>query len=1667
MNPKPFQRRIAIVLLAIFLPSLFPVNLLYANNNGPTSPEATSFEPVDATDMVNLLTGQYSYVLPLLNVPSPEGGYPLALSYHAGLAMDQEASWTGIGWNVNAGAINRNVNGYPDDYNASQLNEFFYDHEQTQTYYSLSLGFSAHGAWSVGTGFNWGSHQALGGHVSVGVGFKIEGVGKGGVNATVGTNGSSLGVGVGFNGGLSLGANINSDGKGSISAGYTNTNGSGFSVSSNGAYSLDFGIGKGNSLSIDGSSNGLGVSLKSYKINGSKAVGGVGVGLSMSFNNTISMGDYSTSTSGWMIPIIIPTKIGIFSLTFGKQTFKYWLSKNKNNYVTGPVHFGKGVKNIPVYNLIKRDHCISYGNYGSCDGWVVCPSINGQPCEFITNNSEPHSNYEITSYDKAFMDINETTFLTNNITDNISVTENNLVLPNYDDFNVQAQGLSGSIAATHLENGVLFGMDGNENKEGYKLIYNNNHLVDIKQGFSNQLPFFYFENEISSYLNTTDVNEMTFNTATNYGSIFDYGNKTNVSADAKPRRKTANYIQYFTNEELASTTPATIQQLKNKGYLKPNTQIDRNQFSKDGIGAFQITAVDGKTYHYSLPVYNHEIITRTFGVISGRSESQSYMEKRQLDAYATHWVLTAVTGSDFIDNGDDSVGNGDTGYWVSFEYGKWTDAFVWKAPYDKDYFVDDKDPNIKTWIRGRKELYYLDKIKTRTHTAAFVKSERIDASSQGWSYNSVEHKDNATGSYANRFTIPSQNQLRLDKILLYKNEDEVLNPYNNGSSIANLGYLHSNKSAISASINCKNKVIDIQDNWAAQMTKAIKVIELDYSYINRYGKQTLNLDKVKFNGKNNSKVLPPYVFTYFNSPTSATSFNDGWGYEEAMPQNHSLKEIITPTGAKIVMGYEINKYKTSVPSILEFSTVDSKYKLSQIAFQGVMINGDWANLNHMTAQIEINNGNNGNYPINIGKQVSIEIYIKRSCNVHNYNVSDYFKASFIAQVTQILDNGKFKIVTINPFPWVSTSNTYCGPRKGFSNWDTIESANAKITFNQYDIFTSGGPRVKTIEIKDDNSSNGITEYIYGENGNGHGYVSYVPFAQNISKEVSYSSQLPAPRVMYEHVKAVSKNNNGDILGSVGYKFNIMKSKDPNAIKYGDFYEVIKTQSEHTNTAQNKKVNLASYTVKNNLAAIGQLLEVSTFNAKNQKMSKITNTYHDATSLGANNNMGLKKESFQSYKTIDYIDTNAQDKWHVNASTRITYPSIIKSSTQQSNGYTYTTEFNDYDLISGISKEQLHTSSDGKTYKTKVVPAYTKYPQMGSKVDNINNRNMLSQTAATYSFINEAGVDRVTGVGITTWNNIWSYQDVGGYISSPMADKEKIWRKHKSFTWNGDVDSNGLFPTTYNTTTDDGFVWGVGLPQTNAKWKQISEVTLYDHYSMPLEVKDINNNKAATKMDVLNQKVEANGNAAYNEMYYSGAEIFSGGGYWVGQEVRNSNGTRNDIKAHTGKFSIAATSSSEFGVYMRNGHRAGKYKLSVWVHKDNESKARVRATQYGSPTIFNGDNERVVAGDWVLKVHYFDVVAGDFYPYVTSSDSSQVYFDDLMIRPIASSITGYVYNEYDELTHIIGNNGLSTRFEYDAAGRLVKTYVEIVDDTANGVTGGFKLKSENKYNYKNL
>lgn len=152
----------------------------YALQGGPTQPDYIQFEPSEMKDMVSLQTGDFSYQIPLSDIPSPYGNYPLSLSYHAGISPQQEASWVGLGWILNPGSVTRDVRGVPDDQFHGGTLGFIYQYSATQVW-SLNLGYSK-GCYSVGQTFS--SDGSVG--FSATLGPKLEGIG--GVGYTIGTD---------------------------------------------------------------------------------------------------------------------------------------------------------------------------------------------------------------------------------------------------------------------------------------------------------------------------------------------------------------------------------------------------------------------------------------------------------------------------------------------------------------------------------------------------------------------------------------------------------------------------------------------------------------------------------------------------------------------------------------------------------------------------------------------------------------------------------------------------------------------------------------------------------------------------------------------------------------------------------------------------------------------------------------------------------------------------------------------------------------------------------------------------------------------------------------------------------------------------------------------------------------------------------------------------------------------------------------------------------------------------------------------------------------------------------------------------------------------------------------------------------------------------------------
>lgn len=121
MKNRLLKTTAVFVVLNLLFEIMFPT-IAYALTGGPSQPEVQSFEPVGTTEMVDLSSGDFVYNIPLIDIE----GYPINLSYHSGITMDQEASWVGLGWNINPGVINRNMRGIPDDFNGDQITKDMY-----------------------------------------------------------------------------------------------------------------------------------------------------------------------------------------------------------------------------------------------------------------------------------------------------------------------------------------------------------------------------------------------------------------------------------------------------------------------------------------------------------------------------------------------------------------------------------------------------------------------------------------------------------------------------------------------------------------------------------------------------------------------------------------------------------------------------------------------------------------------------------------------------------------------------------------------------------------------------------------------------------------------------------------------------------------------------------------------------------------------------------------------------------------------------------------------------------------------------------------------------------------------------------------------------------------------------------------------------------------------------------------------------------------------------------------------------------------------------------------------------------------------------------------------------------------------------------------------------
>ncbi len=1660
---KRSKKILSIILLLIFSNSLLPYNLLYANNNGPTAPEAASFEPVDATDMVNLGTGDLSYVLPLLNIPSPEGGYPIALSYNAGIAMGQEASWVGLGWNLNPGAINRNVTGVPDDWKREKKFSAIYNKGGVSESFSGGVRVGFEGALSAGIYASYRTHNSVNGENSKR--FDV---------------GGSVTIGVGDkNSPYSITGQLGTDGIG-ISNALFELNQSFI----NGSTSLGISVaGTGMSLS---SKNGLSVNFgsSSFNLNGSNSASNV------------------TSINSKTLRAIVPfSPVTQFDFSYNKT--KYWLYEN---------------------------------NYSIFNGSLYAGDIAGSLADNVFDHKVAFDSHEL-------MEDREIS----------AIEAPNYTMIGYDNYTVMAQGLSGSISPYILQEGAVLGQYSAQyqDEHGYlksDVIYqypaNEQFTNQVSNGSTNDIHF-YFDNEISSFINVSSDQWNVPSSYSTHTSISDFQTQ-NKSFDseltkdgiiyngfnqAKNRIRKGSYIEVFTNQEIINS-PSSI--------IPPNNfQRNVSTVPKDGIGAYRITALDGKVYHYSLPVYQRERFSRSAYLDDNIDDI--FYEQEDLSPYATHWLLTAITGPDYFDtNSNGILDKDDYGYWVSMDYGKWSDGYIWRAPVS-GYEVSSKS---KTYEWGRKEVYYLDKMTTRSHTALFIKSVRKDNLStpinikngtEPLKYPDTHHAsfwkgdnnqwyfkgifDDFDFGYINAYNYvkseisffvesKEQKSLKLDKIILLSNNKssvDIAKTNSNQMAAKLLGEIYIGQKAdlyhmttgyqYSQSKDIHDvpafygeyysKILDSEDllNTPNIEAEALKTIEFDYDEAyplaknspnsNASSKGKLTLSGISQKGKGSIQTIPPYKFAY-NKPYIEydNSRSDDWGYSEQDPAAWSLNEITTPVGGKIEITYEEDEYYREA--------AETSYVLNsnflQARFQGQDVGSKY---------IEIQNDPNNSYSDNIdfrdyfesNKYTDIDVLFWNNPNGSNaHKIADIAKSCLVTYVSEDLlkiqlpssgTSGKVRRdEDCNEPDWSHYSRFNGGD--GVVQWgwknesgigDCTDPGDAKLKFrfkinsNKIELNNvGGGIRVQAITTSGatNNTLKKVYRYTDPRTGVSSGITSFAPSRKE--KNVKYLSALPGPTVLYEYVTVENQNNQSELLSKTEYKFQVYQPMEntSSGFNLGDIVSFGKTQqASRTVTLDNKptQLNFSKSILVDNSSSLGRMLSQKIYNKFDELLKSVNNYYYAPDDV----QQGRTEETVSSYKLR--VKENNNNTYYLSSSSRAKLPSVLSKTEISSSGLTETQYIDDYDFLTGMVIQNSFENSSGKKIRQSILPAFNHYPEMGSKVDNTLNKNMLSQSAGNISEIYSDGTWKKIGANIRTWKNDWNYFDYTG--QSLLSNN--FWRSSEKFVWNGDISSEGLYLNYSNKF--DGFNWSIGAVQTNPKWVKTSEITIYDQFSKPLEQKDINGNFTSTKMGDGNSKIFSVCNAPYSGQFFSSAEdLISGTQFFSGQVYKGSTASISSI-SHSGQKALKVNVNVKaFAVKPL----ADNYKVSLWAYKGggyNYSGTKVKA---GGVTYSPALAETVHAGDWVQLNFHLNTISTGQEIYVYNSSGTGIY-DDFRLFPKSSSLVSYVYNEWDELEYIFGENNLGVKYKYDSNGRLTEIYNEVGDLT--GEPGGFKLAKQVKYNYK--
>ncbi|MDO5969778.1 hypothetical protein Q4Q35_08160 [Flavivirga aquimarina] len=936
IRTSKFSKVIASYLAIQLILTAVQPSQLFALTSGPSQPEFNAFTPIGTSDMVNLASGNFNYNIPIMDV----GGYPLNLAYDSGVTMDQEASWTGLGWNLNVGQINRQVRGIPDDFKGDEMvyENKMKDNVTVGVHAGLDIqimGFETSDAVkasaSIGVDLKYNNYSGMSFTPSYGLSFDLANAVTVGMEVeTSATEGTTISPSVG---GKVKFANLEDSAiNGSLNAGisYNSNRGlSNFTLSS--SVSQSFKIGERETK--DGTTENL---------SSSKSRGG-GFG-SVSFQNTTLTPRKRTA---------FKDIAGTVAVSVGTSVWGF--------DIEGEISAMGAVQKIK--DPIKTEEAYGYEFTGHATPDDIL-DYNREKDGLISKSTLalPTTNY---TYDLYSVNGQGVAGMFRPFRSQIGQINDELVEDESDSFQLGIE----VEAASSFHVGVNFTDAPSNSRTG---IWNTKALKNFKQkredtkdaGESLDYEPVYFK-----YIGEprVDKDQQLFEDLGGYAPVALEigGSKKSFDKQAENQFRIKKYdnngFPYYpetiSNGGLSPITGKykrekrevrnqTVQKfsVSELRSLYPNADYYNNRINASAkshhTAEIRVLKGDGSTYVFGETAYNTNKQEVTFttdsndfncatGIVKYNADEDSKDNKSGIDhfynnvitpAYAHTYLLSSVLSSDYEDLEGDGPSDDDLGAYTSFEYYvPEAEKYNWRVPYKSDeasYNAGlNTHPNDQkgSYVYGEKEIKYIRKIETKTHVALFDLSPRKDAKG-------AKNRD-GSGTEASMYKI--------EKIRLYSKPEAIAAKILDDNS--------ENDLPITA-IKTAHFIYDYSQCKGVE-NNLDGTPELPHELSNEGGKLTLKKVFFTYRGSQMGKYTP-YTFNYegFNPDYNLKSY-DVWGnykpnidggcntgdeittpefpfvqQENRDTQNlyasaWSLTSIDLPSGGRIELTYESDDYQ--------------------------------------------------------------------------------------------------------------------------------------------------------------------------------------------------------------------------------------------------------------------------------------------------------------------------------------------------------------------------------------------------------------------------------------------------------------------------------------------------------------------------------------------------------------------------------------------------------------------------------------------------------------------------------------------------------------------------------------------------------------------------------------